>query len=152
MGLYFQRTPGVRGDLGASITWREYVSELSAAMDPGASPHPDSPALPHAAKAPDEREMGCLLERVRRRPEDETAHRLLGLGHLARGQIRSAVRHLEITLGLIRREAMRPVGLSETARLQRETATLRLVLMRLHMRLGSKDRAEALARESQAVL
>ena len=152
MGLYFRRTPGIRGDLGASITWREYVSALSAATDPGASPRPDSPAPPHAAKAPDEREMGCLLEWVRHRPEDETAHRLLGLGHLARGRLGSAVRHLEIALGLTRREAMRPVGLRDTARVQLETATLRLVLMRLHMRLGNADRAKALARETQAVL
>jgi hypothetical protein len=152
MGLYFRRTPGIRGDLGASTTWREYVSALSAATDPGVSPRPDSPAPPHAAKAPDEREMGCLLERVRHRPEDETAHRLLGLGHLARGQTGSAVRHLEIALALIRQDAMRPVGLTDTARLQGETATLRLVLIRLYMRLENRDRAEALARESRAML
>jgi len=151
MGLYFRRTVGVRDDLRASITWCEYLSALSDATDPG----PRSEHLarsPHAARALDEREMDWLQDRVRRTPEDETAHRLLGLGHLARGHLGSAVRHLEIALGLTRREALRPVGLRETARVQLETAALRLVLMRLHMRLGNWDRAKALARETQAVL
>src|SRR5215831_21347157 len=138
MGLYFPRTLGIRDDFGASITWREYVSALSDATDPGARPRSDSPALPpHGARAPDEQEMSCLQDRVRRRPEDEIAHRLLGLGHFARGHLGSAVRHLEAALDLTRREAMRPVGLGDTARVQLETAALRLVLMGVHMRLGN---------------
>jgi hypothetical protein len=42
--------------------------------------------------------------------------------------------------------------LTEAVRLQFEAATLRLVLIRLHGRLGNEARARALAREVQAAL
>ena len=157
MGLHFPRTPrAIRDELIPSITWCEYMSALSAATDPGdriqAVAHSDSPALPGAASGLDETETALLREQVRRRPEDETAHRLLGLTHLARGQIRPAVRHLEIAFSLVRLHAQQAVGLTDALRLQCEAATLRLVLMRLHMRLGNEDRAWSLAQEVQAVL
>jgi hypothetical protein len=52
----------------------------------------------------------------------------------------------------VRREADRGVVLTDALRLQLEAATLRLVLMRLHMRLGNVTRAGALAQEGHAVL
>jgi hypothetical protein len=132
------------------------MSALSAATDPGdclrARTHPDGPARPGPANGPKEPEAALLREQVRRRPEDERAQRLLGLVHLARGQIGPAVRHLEIALRLVRGHARRAVGLTDALQRQHEAAVLRLVLMRLHLRLGNAQRAASLAQENQAVL
>jgi hypothetical protein len=158
MGLYFPRTPRtIRDALSGAVTWREYMSALSAAAEPGAfiaaAIHPDSPVLPPAVHRSDNKtEPAFLRGQLRRRPRDETVHRRLGLGHLARGQIGPAVGHLEIALRLNRLQARRAVGLTDALRLQCEAATLRLVLMRLYRRLGNEARARSLAQEAQAVL
>ena len=157
MGLHFPRTPrAIQEELTASITWCEYVSALHAATDSGdcieARARPDSPARLRPVKGLDETETVLLSERVRRRPEDETAHRLLGLAHLARGQIGPAVRHLEIALRLVHTHTRSVVGLTDALQRQGEAAVLRLVLRRLHMRLGNETRAASLAQELQAIL
>jgi hypothetical protein len=124
MGLNLGRGTGAAwGDVSPSITPREYVSALAAATD----------LL---------RDPGCCVEAA--------AHRLLGLGHLAGGRVGPAVKHLEIALGLARRDARGALGMTETLRLQCEAARLRLVLMGLYMRLGDVHRASVLAREIQA--
>ena len=155
MGLFFARTRRTPWDEpSASITWREYVAALSAATDlddRGLGPgRVVSSALP--SLGPEETALAVLSEQVRRKPEDETAHRLLGLTHLARGRIGPAVRHLEIAFRLVRRHAQRSVGLTDALQLQCEAARLRLVLIRLYMRLGRVDRACSLALEAQAML
>src|SRR5262245_11442703 len=128
MGLYFRQSSGrIWTDPSPSITWCEYVAALSAATNQAAGDRADTLAPPDA-RTPNEREMACLLERVGRKPEDDAAHRLLGLGHVARGQIGSAVEHLETALRLVRQEAAQPVGLADATRLLCETATLRLLL------------------------
>jgi Flp pilus assembly protein TadD len=157
MGLFFARTRRTPWDeLSASITWREYVAAFSAATDPGDRRRGPSravaSALPYLGVGPDETALAVLSEQVRRRPEDETAHRQLGPTHLARGRIGPAVRHLEIAFCLVRRHAQRPVGLTDALQLQCEAARLRLALIRLYMRLGRVDRARSLAQEAQAVL
>jgi hypothetical protein len=157
MGLFFARTRRTAWDEpSASITWREYVAALSAAIDPGDRGHGFSrvvtSALPYLRVGPDETAIAVLSELVRRKPEDETAHRLLALTHLARGRIGPAVRHLEIAFRLVRRHAQRAVGLTDTLQLQCEAAKPRLVLVRLYMRPGRVDRARSLAQESRAVL
>lgn len=157
MGLHFPRTPrGIRHELSASITWCEYMSALAAATDPGdrkqGRTHPDSPARPRPANGLEQGHMASLCEQVRRRPEDETAHRLLGLVHLARGQMAPAVSHLEIALSLVRGHARRAMGLTDALQRQCEAAGLRLVLLRLHMRLGNAGRARSLAQEVRAIL
>jgi hypothetical protein len=125
MGLYLGRGTGAAwGDVSPSITPREYVSALAAATDLLS-------------------DRGCCVE---------DTHRLLGLGHLAGGRVGLAVRHLEIALGLARRDARGALGMTETLRLQCEAASLRLVLMGLYMRLGDVHRASVLAREIQAGL
>jgi hypothetical protein len=62
------------------------------------------------------------------------------------------VTHLEIALGLARRDARGALGMTETLRLQCQAARLRLVLMGLYGRLGDVHRASVLAREIQAGL
>jgi len=157
MGLYFPRTPPpIRQELSASITWCEYMSALSAAIDPvdrrQGPIHPDSPARLRLANGLEQVHAASLGEQIRRRPEDETAHRLLGLVYLGQGQIAPAVRHLEIALSLVRGHVRRAVGLADALQRQCEAAGLRLVLLRLHMRLGNESRASSLAQEAQAVL
>jgi hypothetical protein len=157
VGLHFPRT-GRRtwNDLSASITWCEYVSALSTATDPGdlahGRGHSVTTGLPYMGVGPNETAVTALFEQVCRRPEDETAHRLLGLTQLARGRIGPAVKHLEIALRLVSHHARRAVGLTDALHLQCEAATLRLMLIRLHMRLGNVARARSLAREAQTVL
>jgi len=157
MGFYLARTRGTSWDaLSASITWREYSSALSAVTDSGDRGHGrdrfDASGLPWLGDGSHKTAIAVLSEQVHRRPEDETAHRLLGLAHLARGRTGPAVRHLEIALRLVRRHAPRAVGLTDALHLQCEAATLRLVLMRVYVRLGKADRACALAQEAQALL
>jgi Flp pilus assembly protein TadD len=157
MGLFFARTRRTPWDEpSASITWREYVAALSEATDPGDRGHGPGRVVPSAQPylgvRPEETALAVLSEQVRRKPEDETAHRLLGLTHLARGRIGPAVRHLEIAFRLVRRRAQRAVGLTDALQLQCEAATLRLVLIRLYMRLGRVDRACSLAQEAQVML
>jgi hypothetical protein len=156
MGLNFPRPPRAIQEPSASITWCEYMAALDAATDPGACvrarAHPDGPARSCPVDGLEETETALLREQVRRRPEDETAHRLLGLGHLAHGRIGPAVRHLEIALRLVRGHARHAVGLTDALQRQCEAAVLRLVLLRLHVRLGNVNRASALAQEAQALL
>ena len=157
MGLYFPRTPRApRREPNASVTWCEYMSALSAATDPGACirahVRPESPARPRSAFWRDEAELAFLRAQVGRRPEDETAHRLLGLAHLAHGRIGPAVRHLDMARRLVQGHARRAVGRTDALQRQCEAAVLRLILMRLHMRLGNEDRARSLAQEVQAGL
>jgi hypothetical protein len=123
VGLYFGRAPGIAwGDVSPSITAREYVSALAAATD-------------------------LLCD-----PGGPGARRLLGPSHLVGGRVGPAVKHLEIALGLARRDARCALGMTEILRLRCEVARLRLVLMRLYMRLGDVHQATALAREIQAGL
>lgn len=157
MGFHFPRTPGAaRVELSGSITWCEYVAALSTAAHPGdqwhGPGHTVTAGLPCVGVGPKETAVTALSEQVRRRPEDETAHRLLGLTQLARGRIEPAVKHLEIALWLVSHHARRAVGLTDALQLQCAAATLRLILIRLYMRLGNVARARSLAREAQTVL
>jgi hypothetical protein len=89
---------------------------------------------------------------VRRHPSDEHAYRLLGLAHLTWGNDRLAVTHLEIALGLLRRRAVHAMSLHDGLRAQCEAALLRIVLIRLHSRLGEIQAARRLVREGEELL
>lgn len=138
------------------MTWCEYMAALAAATHPGDQGHGPrhtvTAGLPYVGVGPNETAVTALSEQVRRRPEDETAHRLLGLAQLARGRMAPAVKHLEIALRLVSLHARRAVGLTDALHLQCEAATLRLMLIGLYMRLGHVARARSLARETQTVL
>lgn len=88
-------------------------------------------------------------ELVRQRPSDQTAHRLLGAAYRRQGSLEAAVKHLEIALALLRREAAVRIGLDNVLLAQCESALLRLVLIPLHMRLGQREAARCLVREAQ---
>jgi hypothetical protein len=156
MGRYFpSHLRRIRGQLQPSVTWGEYRSALAQATGPrDAAPAPDRAdgLAPLAPRRLDPASMALLRTRVRDCPMDGAAQRLLGLGHAAEGRPEEAVRHLEVALGLLRLEARRAVGLGEALRLECEAATLRMVLMGLHRRLGNAQRLRALAQVGQTVL
>jgi hypothetical protein len=83
---------------------------------------------------------------------EEHTYRLLGLAHLGWGNDRLAMKHLEIALSLLRRKAARPQSLSELLRLHCEAGVLRIVLIRLHRKLGEEQAARWLAREAEQTL
>jgi hypothetical protein len=130
MGLCFARARGTTGEEpSASITWREYVTALAAATDPAGGWSPVD-----LAGGPGHPPRGTSDPRRIVEPDE------------------SAARPLEIALWLVRGRTRRAVGLVDILRLQCEAAWLRLQLIQLYTRLGHADRAEALARETHAVL
>ncbi len=158
MGFYFgselDKRPNL--DLTPTVTPREYVSVLSGVIR----------AL---TECPQQHCRGCQLglryltapspgmavafftELVGRGPEDHLAHRLLGIAHLRQGNLRASAKHLELALGLLRREAAVRTTLYDTFRVQYETALLRVVLVPLHMRLGEVHAARFLVMEGQTL-
>jgi lipoprotein NlpI len=142
MGFYLGSGPerGLTEDVSPTITAREYVSALSCALtamaeEPRGRCYHCRQGIRYLAGGL--RGLAALVfaEHVERCPADEDAHRLLGLAHLSGGDLRAAVKHLEIALGLVRRKSARAIGLSEHLRLQCDAALLRLVLVRLHVKL-----------------
>jgi len=91
-----------------------------------------------------------FAEHVRCAPADEQTYRLLGLAHLAWGNLRAAAQALDIALGLVRRKLTRAIDLEERLRLQCEAALLRLVLIRVRLQLGERQAALWLVREGHA--
>jgi hypothetical protein len=133
MGLHFARARRTTGDEpSASITWREYVVALSAATHPG--------DVSHGGHGGDRRGVTGA-------PPVED-----GTPDVTHGRDGSAIRPLEIALRLVRRRARWAVGLEDALQLQCEAARFRLMLIQLYVRLGNRDRAGALAQESQDVL
>jgi hypothetical protein len=84
-------------------------------------------------------------------PNDASAHRLLGIAYLNQGKFEAAVKHLEIALGFLRREAAIERGLHDTLRIQCQAALLRLLLLQLHIRLGHGETARFLVEEGRTL-
>jgi hypothetical protein len=127
MGFYFAGVRPLIGDEpSASTTWREYVEALSGASESGAGGHA----------------LGGSGSRL---PGDR-------LTRPGRERAGSAARSLENALEVVRRRARKAFGLTDTLQLQCEAAALRLLLIQLYTSRGERDRAGALARETQAVL
>lgn len=159
MGFFFgadaERTLGE--DLTPTVTAGEYLEAMTAAVEelaeaPRGRCHTCRPGLRALAAGLAGRATLVFSAHVRRHASDEHAYRLLGLAHLTWGNERLAVRHLEIALGLLRRKADRAMSLSEQLRVQCEAAMLRIVLIRLHSRLGEIQAARWLAREGAELL
>jgi tetratricopeptide (TPR) repeat protein len=98
-----------------------------------------------------ERAAEVLSGLVERLPNDASAHRLLGIAHLNRRKFGAAVKHFEIALGLLRREAATERGLYEALRIQCQAALLRLLLVQLHVRLGHAEAARFLVEEGRTL-
>lgn len=159
MGFCFasDRTRALTEDYAPTITPGEYASELSGVMAMLAERreprcHRCQLGLRYLATGLPDAAIGVFSSVLRRHPSDEHAHRLLGVTFLYRGDIEPAVTHLELALGLVRRNAAGAIGLGEMLRLRCEAALLRVVLVRLYMKLGQVQAVRRLVREGQEVL
>ncbi len=154
MGFYFVRARRTsRPPITPSVTWREYLGALAVATERspvGAGARRG--AARQLREGPHQPTLTALSEWVHRHPADEAAHRLLGLTHLACGQLERAARHLDIALRIVRLQSRSAVELADALRLQIEAAKLRLVLIPLYGRLGKRAQAQALVGESHVDL
>lgn len=156
MGYYFRcdRDRGLTGDLCPTITAGEYVSAFSSVIRilAGSSErrrHRDQEGLRSLRVASVNHAARVLSDLVLRDPNDQSAHRLLGIARLCQGNLMAAVKHLEIALGLLRREAAIRVNLCDTLRVQCEASLLRLVLVPLYIKVGRHEAAHSLLKEGQ---
>ena len=159
MGLHFGSGPdrGLTDDVSPTLTAGEYVSALAGVMAalaerPRGRCHSCRLGLRYLVAGLPGPATLVFSAHVERYPHDGHAHRLLGLAHLSWGNLRPATKHLEVALGLLRREAAQAGGLGRTLQLQCEAALLRMMLVRLHSRLGQVQMARWLAREDSEVL
>lgn len=156
MGFNFRREGDRRltGDLSPTITAGEYVATFLEAIRTLARP----PAIDcrrfqggflYLPEAMPELAVDVLSDLVRQQPDYQPAHRLLGIAYLCQRNLWAAVKHLQIALGLLRREAACREGLFETLRVQCEIALLRWTLMALYRKLGQREAARQLALERE---
>lgn len=159
MGFYFgadaERALGE--DLTPTITAGEYLEAMTAGLEesiqaPRERCNPCLPGFRALAAGLAGRATLVFSAHVRRHPNDEHGYRLLGLAHLTWGNDRLAVKHLEIALGLLRRRAVHAMSLRDRLRLQCQAALLRIVLIRLHSRLGEVQATRWLVREGEELL
>lgn len=138
MGSYL----GPLYDCAATVTPREYISVVSSVVrhlrQSSASASDsyvrgvDCLAVGHSGAA-----IRALSDLVRQRPDDATAHRLLGMAHLSAGHLKIALRHLVTALRILRCEIEASLSLRQTLQAHLESARLRLVLLPLCVRLGA---------------
>ena len=95
--------------------------------------------------------LETLSRQARRHPDDPVVHRALGVAHLAAGNCRPAVRHLEIALNLLRMEPTTGACLRDTLRARLELALLLPVLVPLCIRLGRRETARRIVSETLLV-
>ncbi len=159
MGFFFgadaERALGE--DLTPTITAGEYLSAMANVLEdlteaPRGACNTCVPGFRALAAGLAGRATLVFSAHVRRHPNDEHAYRLLGLAHLTWGNERLAVKHLEIALGLLRRQADQAMSLHDMLRLQCEAALLRTVLIRLYSRLGELRAARWLVQEGEELL
>lgn len=158
MGYYLGSDPrrGLTANGSPTITAAEYLAALSGVL-PAVLGEPRSRCgrcrrgLRYLAEGLPGAASRVFAEHVQCAPADEHTYRLLGLAHLAWGNLRAAAHALDIALGLVRRNLTRAIGLEERLRLQCEAALLRLVLVRVRLQLGERQAALWLVREGHAV-
>ncbi len=143
-------------DLTPTITPGEYVSVLhrvirGLADAPEPSCHRYRLGLLYLMADRPGPAVKALSGLVQRRPNDGPAHCLLGIAYLNQANFTAAVEHLEIALGLLRREAVTRSGLYGVLRLQCEGALLRLLLVPVYMKLGRTQAARFLLEEGRAL-
>lgn len=158
MGFYFasEQARALTEGYAPTITPGEYASRFHSVIALVAEKEPRwrrcRLGLRYLATGLPEAAIEVFSGVVRRHPSDEHAHRLLGVTYLHESNFEAAVKHLEIALGLVRREAGGSIDLGEALRLQCEAALLRLVLVRLYMKVGRVQAVRRLVREGQEVL
>jgi len=95
--------------------------------------------------------VGFLADVVRRRPDDQVAHRLLAIAHLSQGNPHAAVAHFEAARRLLQKERAVSETLRDCLRVQYEEALMRYALIPLYLKLGRMEDARALVTEGQGL-
>jgi hypothetical protein len=136
--------------IGPVITAREYTTLLASTqrMVIDRSPRESDTYRPWVAEAAS---ASSLLEglsrRVRRNPADPTGHRMLGIVHLASGNCKPAIRHLEIATNILLARIATKGCLHHTFTARLELALLLPILLPLYLRLGKQGTARRLLSE-----
>jgi hypothetical protein len=152
MGFYYgsrRLEPSSQG-IGPVMTAREYTTLLASAlrMVIDRSPRESDTYRPWVAEpASASSLLEGLSRRVRHNPADPTGHRMLGIVHLASGNGKPAIRHLEIATNILLARIATKSCLYHTFTARLELALLLPVLLPLCRRLGKRGTAHRLLRE-----
>jgi hypothetical protein len=146
MGFYYGRTRPSSGDIGPTITPQEYICLFSGATR---MVIPCTPQGSDTCRSGTPRAVAIstliqgLSRQLQYRPEDATAHRLLGIAELHAGNCKAAAHHLAVAVNLL-------LALTTNQCLQRslcarvELALLLPILITLCRRLGKRATARRL--------
>lgn len=158
MGFYFahERVRELTDDFSPTITAGEYVSAFVTATRTFAAPPPVAcyryrQGLLHLMEALPERAARVLSDLIRRHPNHQPTHRLLAVAYLRQGNFEGGLKHLEIALGLLEREAAVRESLYQILLFQCERALLRWMLMALYLKVGRTDAARRLVIDDPAL-
>jgi hypothetical protein len=151
MGFYFASHRSWRLCEGytPTITAREYVLALTEAYRAvagawGSHCGPCRQGARLLGEGRADRAVDALHDQVARNPGHESARHLLGLAHLARGDVQAAGPHLELAFDVAQRRLASTEILGEALRQQTEMALLRLLLLSVRIRRGQSRAARAL--------
>jgi hypothetical protein len=148
MGFYYGSTRArlSSADVGPIITPREYIGLFSAATRMAISCSPQDSdtrrSRPAGAVATSTHIKG-LSRRLRDRPADATAHRMLAIAELHAGNHKVAVRHLTIAVNILLAPSTKGC-LRHSLYGRVELALLLPILIRLYLRLGKRATARRL--------
>jgi hypothetical protein len=146
MGFFHGSTPSSWGDVGPIVTSREYIRLLAGATRRVISCTPQDSDICRsgaAGAAALSDVIQGLSRRLRHRPEDATAHRMLGIAELHAGNGRAALRHLAIAVNLLL-AATTGGCLQRSLHARVELALLLPTLITLCPRLGRRTTARRL--------
>jgi hypothetical protein len=146
MGFFHGSARPPWGDVGPIITSREYIRLLAGATRSVISCTPQDSDICRSG-APGAVALSSVIQglsrRLHHRPEDATAHRMLGIAELQAGNRRAAVRHLAIAVNLL----LAPTTdgcLQRSLHARVELALLLPTLITLCLRLGRRTTARRL--------
>lgn len=155
MGFYLAspRTRLLLGDFSPTITSGEYIAALNMVLRarskrPNVRWYDVSPM----SAADLSKRLGPLIQTfanlLRRYPDDPVAHRMLGIAYCQAGHLRTAARHFETALALLKRDAGDHPSLTIGIQIHLDAALIRVALMPIYASLGQRDALRRLASEA----